>query len=74
MLFVFVILGHARRELVHFGVTAHPTAMWVAWQFTEVLPWGTAPSYIIRDRDRAFGQVFKRRLAAMGIRDRPTAA
>ena len=73
LLFVLVVLRHARRELVHFGITTHPTAEWVAGQITEAFPWDTAPSYLVRDRDGAFGQVFKRRLKAMGIRDRPTA-
>ena len=36
------------------------------------IPWDRAPTYIIRDNDRAFGSVFTRRIHAMGIRDRPT--
>lgn len=73
LLFVLVAMRHARRELVQFGITTHPAAEWVAGQITEAFPWDTAPSYLIRDRDGAFGQVFKRRLKAMGIKDRPTA-
>ena len=37
-----------------------------------VFPWDKAPAYIVRDNDRAFGSVFRRRIQAMGIRDRPT--
>ena len=55
------------------GVTAHPTAQWIAQQLTEACGWDQAPRYLIRDRDRIYGEVFKRRLCAMGIRDKPTA-
>jgi hypothetical protein len=60
-------------QLVHVGVTAHPTAEWLSHQISEAFPWDRPPRHLIRDRDRAFGEVFKHRLHAMGIRDRPTA-
>jgi hypothetical protein len=53
-------------------VTRNPTAEWLARQITEAFPWDAAPKYLIRDNDRAFGAVFKARVRAMGIRDRPT--
>ena len=61
-----------RRQLLWFAVTRHPTAERLARQITEAFPWDKAPTYIIRDNDRAFGSVFTRRIQAMGIRDRPT--
>jgi len=67
-----VFLAHGRRQLVHHAVTAHPTAEWVARQMTEAFPWDTAPRYLVRDRDAVYGHVVKRRLRALGIRDRPT--
>ena len=73
MLFGFVVLHHGRRRLVHVGVTAHPTAEWISHQISEAFPWDRAPRHLIRDRDCAFGEAFKQRLHAMGIRDRPTA-
>jgi Integrase core domain len=73
MLFGFVVLHHGRRQLVHVGVTAHPTAEWISHQISEAFPWDRAPRHLIRDRDGAFGETFKQRLHAMGIRDRPTA-
>ncbi len=73
MLFGFVVLHHGRRQLVHVGVTVHPTAEWLSHQISEAFPRDRAPRYLIRDRDGAFGEVFKHRLHAMGIRDRPTA-
>ncbi len=73
LLFGLVILRHDRRRLIHVAVTANPTADWIARQISEAFPWDTAPRYLIRDRDGAYGEVFRRRLRAMGIRDRPTA-
>jgi hypothetical protein len=55
-----------------FAVTRNPTAEWLSRQITEAFPWDSAPKYLIRDNDRAFGGVFKARLRTMGIRDRPT--
>jgi transposase InsO family protein len=43
----------------------------LARQITEAFPWASAPKYLIRDNDRAYGQVFAIRVSAMGIRDRP---
>jgi transposase InsO family protein len=65
-------MGHGRRHILWFGVTAHPTAEWIANQVTEACGWKQAPRYLIRDRDGAYGEVFIRRLRSIGIRDRPT--
>src|SRR5665213_3565477 len=73
LLYGMVILHHERRRLVSFGVTSNPTAEWMARQIAEAFPWEEAPRYLIRDRDRVYGQAFVRRLRAMGIRDHPTA-
>src|SRR4029077_5956643 len=73
LLFVLVILRHERRRLILLSVTDHPTAEWIARQITEAFPWDQAPQYLIRDRDASYGNAVTRRLAAMGIRGRPTA-
>src|SRR5947208_13021949 len=52
VLYVFLVLAHDRRRILHFGVTAHPTAEWTAQQLREAFPWDTAPRYL---RDRIFG-------------------
>ena len=70
-LFAFLVLGHGRRQLLWFEVTRHPTAEWLARQITEAFPWTSAPAYLVRDNDHAYGDVFKSRVRAMGIRDRP---
>ena len=67
LLYGFLILRHSRRELLWLGVTAHPSAEWVARQLTEAYGWQQAPRYLIRDRDCVYGAVLARRLRAMGI-------
>jgi putative transposase len=73
LLFVFVVLRHDRRELVHLNVTDHPTALWTARQITEAFPDDTAPTYLLRDRDRIDGDEFVRRVQGMGIHEVLTA-
>jgi transposase InsO family protein len=70
-LFAFLVVGHGRRQLLWFAVTRHPTAEWLAQQIMEAFPWDTAPTYLVRDNDGAYGQAFTSRVRAMGIRDRP---
>jgi hypothetical protein len=74
LLYGLLILQRDRRQILGLGVTAHPTAEWISRQLTEAYGWNVEPRYIIRDRDAVYGDVFIRRLRAMGIRDRPTAA
>ena len=57
LLFAWAVLRHDRRQLVSFGVTAHPTAAWVSQQITEAFPWDTAPTYLLRDLDAVYGAV-----------------
>ena len=52
-----LIIGHGRRQILLFGVTAHPTAEWLANQLTEACGWEQIPRYLIRDRDRAYGEM-----------------
>jgi transposase InsO family protein len=73
LLYGLLILKHGRRQMLWLGVTAHPTAEWIARQLTEAYGWEPVPRYILRDRDSVYSEIFKRQLRAMGIRDRPTA-
>jgi hypothetical protein len=61
-------------EILWIGVTAHPTAEWVANQLTQACGWEQIPRYLIRDRDGAYGEIFIRRVRSIGIRGRPTSA
>ncbi len=73
VLFVFIVLTHARRRVVHFNVTEHPTAQWTAQQLSEAFPWDTPPRFLIRDRDRVYGPAFRSRVERMGIEEILTA-
>ena len=66
-LYVF-FFTHARRRIVHFNVTAHPTAPWLWRQLLEATPWGQQPRYLIRDRDRSYGGAFIGKARAIGIK------
>jgi hypothetical protein len=64
----FLVLAHDRRRILHFGATDHPTAEWTAQQIRDAYLWDTAPRYLLRDRDRTFGQSFVDQVKAMGIK------
>ena len=74
VLYVFVILSNARRRIVHFNVTKSPTAVWTGRQIVEAFPWDTAPRYLIRDRDKKFGDEFTQRVASLDIKQVMVAA
>ena len=67
-LYVFFFITHARRRIVHFNVTAHPTAPLVWRQLLEATPWGQQPRYLIGDRDRSYGGAFMGKARAIGIK------
>ena len=74
VLFVFILLAHERRRIVHYNVTAHPTTQWTAQQVIEAFPWDEAPRYLLRDRDRIYGEHFQQRVAHRGIEEVKTAS
>lgn len=67
VLFVLVVVAHARRTVVPCTVTEGPTARWTAQQLVEAFPWETAPKYLLRDRDTVYDEQFQRRVASKGI-------
>jgi putative transposase len=69
VLFVLLILAHARRRLVHVNITEHPTTEWTAQQVIEAFPWDKAPRSLLRDRDRIYSTSFRQRVRYMGIED-----
>jgi hypothetical protein len=62
VLYVFLVLAHDRRRIVHFNVTAHPTTEWTAQQLREAFPFEQVPKYLLRDRDRIFGKDFTKQV------------
>tara|TARA_R110000868_G_scaffold177713_5_gene416756 strand:- start:1740 stop:2759 length:1020 start_codon:yes stop_codon:yes gene_type:complete len=73
LLYGIAVIHLKRRELVWVNATYHPTAEWIARQITEAFPWERTPRYLLRDQDASYGAAFKKRIDAMGIRDRPVA-
>jgi len=69
VLYVFVVLSHQRRRVIHFNVTRSPSAKWTALQIVQAFPWDTAPRYLLRDRDGAYGHEFVRRMDSLGIEE-----
>src|SRR6202171_4578547 len=69
VLYVFLVLAHDRRRVVHFNVTAHPTAEWTAHQLREAFRFDQVPRYLLRDRDTIFGDDFRRQVTDMGIQE-----
>lgn len=67
--YVFVVLSHKRRKVIHFNVTEHPTARWTAQQLTEAFPFDSAPRYLVRDRDAIYGGLVRRRIRTLGIKE-----
>ena len=73
VLFVFVVLSHARRRVVHFRVTEHPTQEWTVQQIREAFPWDQTPTYLLRDRDAIYGSDFTALTKGMRVNDIVTA-
>ena len=73
VLYVFVIMSHKTREVMHFNVTGNPTARWTAQQIIEACSWDTLPKYLLRDRDGIYGKCFQSRIKNMGILEVKTA-
>jgi putative transposase len=73
VLFVFVVLSHARRRVLHFRVTEHPTQEWAMQQIREAFPWQQVPRYLLRDRDAIYGRDFAALTQDMGMEEVVTA-
>jgi len=71
VLYVFLVLAHDRRRIVHFNVTAHPTAEWTGQQLREAFPFEKVPRYLLRDRDAIFGVGvdFTKEVRSLGIEE-----
>lgn len=73
VLFVFLVLRHDRREVVHFNVTMNPSAAWTARQIVNAFPYDETPRYLLRNRDDIYGDYFTHRVEGMGIEEVPIA-
>jgi hypothetical protein len=73
VLFVFLVIEHERRRVLHFGVTEHPTAEWTAQQMAEAFSERDARRYLIRDRDAIYGNAFRCRIQSLAMKEVVTA-
>jgi putative transposase len=69
VLFCLVVLRHDRRRVLHFNVTEHPTAQWVAQQMVEAFPEEVSVRYLLRDRDKVYGDYFRQRVRGLGLKE-----
>ena len=69
-LYVFFVIEHGRRRILHFNATFNPTAPWVIQQLREAFPYDTAPKYLIFDRDSIFNPAVVDTVRTMGIKPR----
>jgi putative transposase len=69
VLYVFLVLAHDRRRILHFNVTTHPSAEWTGQQLREAFPFDQLPRYLLRDRDAVFGDDFTGQVRDMGIHE-----
>ena len=72
ILYVYFIIDHARRKIVHVNVTKHPTTEWVIQQLKDAFPFESAPKYLIFDRDSIFSARVKQFITNMGTRPKVT--
>jgi hypothetical protein len=67
VLYCFFVIRHDRRRILHFNVTKHPTSLWVVQQLREAFPFGSAPRFLILDRDAKYGLEVPATVRSLGI-------
>jgi putative transposase len=73
ILFVFVVLAHDRRRILHVNVTQHPTSAWTRQQLREAFPHDANARFLLHDRDTTFDAAFGRAVEAFGLNSVRTA-
>ncbi len=66
-IYVFVIMELGTRRILHYNVTAHPTAEWTLQQFREALANDHPYQFLIHDRDSIFSKDLDEAVTAMGV-------
>jgi transposase InsO family protein len=69
VLYVFLVLSHHRRRVLHFHVVQSPSAVWTAQQLREAFAFTSPPKYLLRDRDGIYGLEFQNRAQALGLEE-----
>jgi putative transposase len=68
LLYVFVVIEHTSRRLLHVNVTAHPTAAWTLQQLRDAIPSNHTSRFLIHDRDSIFSQALDQHICHLGLR------
>jgi transposase InsO family protein len=68
LLYVFVVMEHATRRILHTNVTAHPTAPWTLHQLREAIPADHSYRFLIHDRDSIFSQQLDQHIRHLGLK------
>jgi transposase InsO family protein len=68
ILYVFIVMEHASRRMIHVNVTDHPSAAWTLQQLREAIPSDHAYRFIIHDRDSIFSAGFDASVSGLGLR------
>ena len=68
LLYVFVVIEHGARRLLHLNVTAHPTAAWTLQQLREALGYEDRYRYLIHDRDSIFAKSLDESIERLGLK------
>ena len=72
VLYCLFVIEHSRRRILHFHVTAHPTADWVVQQLRETFCDSVSYRYAILDRDTKFDAEVLNALRSMGLQPKRT--
>src|SRR5215831_12548013 len=72
LLYCFFVIEHARRKILHFNVTRHPSADWVVQQLRATFPEAGSYRYAILDRDAKFDDSVTTFLRATGLTPKRT--
>ena len=67
LFYVFIVLRHSDRKILHFNITCNPSAIWTAQQIIEAFPFDTCLRFLLRDRDHIYGEYFRKRIKHMGM-------
>ena len=70
--YIFVVMGHKTRRIVHSAVTHSPTDEWTSQQLREATPWGKSPMYLLHDRDSKYASHFSAVAASSCIKELKT--
>ena len=73
VLYVFLVMLHDRRRILHFNITESPSAFWSGLQVINAFPFTTPPKYLLRDNDRIFGREFSRKVKGLRMDEKKIA-